>query len=225
MKYRIEIPKPCNENWSEMTSTEKGMFCSKCKKEVVDYTFLSNYELARKINQKEIICGRFLSSQINIDLNYSKPNLFQRTGFLLGFSSLFIVSPVFSQIKKDNVEIVEKNNTANITEQKDYVEITGIVSDDFGPIPGVNVIHKNTNNQVSSDFDGKFLIKILVKDFEQKVFLDFQFIGMKTEEIEVFKNKTELKVEMTNDGAWLGEAVFVSKKPNIFKRFVNLFRK
>jgi hypothetical protein len=225
MKYKIEIPNPCNENWSKMTSTEKGMHCSKCNKEVIDFTHLSNYQLAKKINQKNIVCGRFLSSQINIDLDFSQSNLIQRTSILLGFSSLFLASPVFSQIKNDNIEIVEKSKNENITKQEDYIEITGIVSDNSGPIPGVNVIQKKTQNQVQSNYDGTFLIKIPIKDFEQKVYLDFQFIGMNTEEIEVFKNKTVLKIEMNSDGIFLGEMVVRSNRPNIFKRFINLFRK
>ena len=40
-------------------------------------------------------------------------------------------------------------------------EVTGTIKDNEGnPIPGVNVIEKGTSNGVSTDFDGKYKIKI-----------------------------------------------------------------
>ena len=35
---KIEINKPCHENWDAMTPNEKGAFCSLCKKNVVDFS-------------------------------------------------------------------------------------------------------------------------------------------------------------------------------------------
>lgn len=32
----FQIPEPCSEDWNEMTPTEKGAFCNKCSKEVLD---------------------------------------------------------------------------------------------------------------------------------------------------------------------------------------------
>ncbi len=55
--------------------------------------------------------------------------------------------------------------------------IKGLVSDNTGPLPGVNVIVKETAKGVETDFDGKYSIKVKVGDV-----LVFSFVGMKTVE-------------------------------------------
>jgi hypothetical protein len=72
MKYIIEIPKPCKENWSEMSPTEKGVFCSHCKKEVIDFKNFSNSELAKYLSKNDVTCGRFLATQINREIILSE---------------------------------------------------------------------------------------------------------------------------------------------------------
>jgi len=51
--------------------------------------------------------------------------------------------------------------------------ISGTVSDEAGPLPGVNVIVKGTNNGTQTDFDGKYTLKANTGD----VFV-FSFVGM-----------------------------------------------
>ena len=52
--------------------------------------------------------------------------------------------------------------------------ISGIVTDNTGPLPGVNVIIKGTTKGVQTDFDGKYSIKANTGDV-----LVFSFIGLK----------------------------------------------
>ena len=42
--------------------------------------------------------------------------------------------------------------------------ISGTVSDETGPLPGVNVIVKGTNNGTQTDFDGNYMLKSNVGD-------------------------------------------------------------
>ncbi|HRD37580.1 MAG TPA: hypothetical protein PLC65_03020 [Bacteroidia bacterium] len=35
---KIEINKPCHENWDAMTPNEKGAFCLVCTKDVIDFS-------------------------------------------------------------------------------------------------------------------------------------------------------------------------------------------
>ncbi len=53
--------------------------------------------------------------------------------------------------------------------------ITGIVYETFGPLPGVNVLVKGTTNGVQTDFDGKYSIKASIGDQ-----LVFTYLGFKT---------------------------------------------
>ena len=64
---KITIPKPCHENWNQMTPNEKGAFCQKCCKTVVDFTSKSTEEIITTLTAKkqEKVCGRFNNDQIS----------------------------------------------------------------------------------------------------------------------------------------------------------------
>jgi hypothetical protein len=64
MKYQISIPKPCHQNWNNMTVAEKGRFCTSCQKTVCDFTKSTDREILERTGSGNT-CGRFLSSQIN----------------------------------------------------------------------------------------------------------------------------------------------------------------
>ena len=55
--------------------------------------------------------------------------------------------------------------------------ISGSVSDETGPLPGVNVIIKGTNNGTQTDFDGNYTVKAATGDV-----LVFSFVGLGTVE-------------------------------------------
>ncbi|MEE3999289.1 von Willebrand factor type A domain-containing protein [Tenacibaculum sp. FZY0031] len=63
--------------------------------------------------------------------------------------------------------------------------ITGVVSDESGPLPGVTIVVKGTTNGTETDFDGKYSIPATQGDV-----LVFSFVGMKT----VQKNVGEISV-------------------------------
>jgi len=64
---KITIPKPCHENWNQMTPNEKGAFCQKCCKTVVDFTSKTTEEIITALTTKkqEKVCGRFNNNQIS----------------------------------------------------------------------------------------------------------------------------------------------------------------
>ena len=96
----ISIPKPCHEDWNEMTANEQGRNCNVCCKTVFDFTSMSDEEVKYFfVNKKkeESVCGRFKNEQlqrINITLPYniykiSMPLWKQfLTACLLAFSSM-----------------------------------------------------------------------------------------------------------------------------------------
>ncbi len=80
--------------------------------------------------------------------------------------------------------------------------ISGTVADNSGmPLPGVNIIVKNTTNGTQSDFDGKYTINAKVGDV-----LVFSYVGLKTKEATVGASNT-LNVTMEEDAAVLDEVV------------------
>ncbi|PCH75428.1 MAG: hypothetical protein COB98_08970 [Flavobacteriaceae bacterium] len=70
-------------------------------------------------------------------------------------------------------------------------EITGTVSDETGPLPGVSVIIKGSNTGVETDFNGHYSIKTKEGDV-----LMFSFLGMDKKFITV-KNTNKINVTLT----------------------------
>jgi hypothetical protein len=237
MKYTIQIPKPCNENWNEMTPTQKGMFCSNCQKEVVNYEYYSNFQLAKIIKDNQGICGRFTIQQLDCELDSSKINYFQRLGMALGISSVLLSTPIFSQTQKPNVEINEKKESELTKEDtlKGSIEFSGTIYEktlnaqqklDSIPLPGAMIVQKNAKNGVQTNIDGEFKISIPVKDFENSVILVCSYIGMDNKEINIFPTNRKLKIEMIQGPQVLmGEVIIVKRKNNIFRSIRNLFKR
>ncbi|MBD3582526.1 DUF3520 domain-containing protein [Flavobacterium sp. D33] len=80
------------------------------------------------------------------------------------------------------------------------ITVTGRVSDSSGPLPGANVIVKETNVGVQTDVDGKYSIKV-----NQGETLVFSYIGMQDRHVKVGK-RTTINVTLTQ-GAALSEVV------------------
>ena len=81
--------------------------------------------------------------------------------------------------------------------------VSGNVSDDVGPLPGVNIIEKGTTNGVTTDFDGNYTITV-----SSDATLVFSYIGYKTQEIPV-NGQSSLSVTLEEDSAKLDEVVVV----------------
>ena len=92
----------------------------------------------------------------------------------------------------DNITPVLENETIQQT-------ISGTVSDESGPLPGVNIIVKGTTNGTQTDFDGKYTIKALKEDK-----LIFRYLGYKPEE-KIVGDSSIINVKMIEDGNRLDE--------------------
>ena len=84
-------------------------------------------------------------------------------------------------------------------------EVTGKVTDvSNNPLPGVSVLIKGTTRGVSTDFDGKYTIKVKNGDI-----LEFSFIGMKIKQVKVSGQKI-INVVLEEDNVALQEVVVTS---------------
>ena len=76
-KIQLQIPDPCHENWAEMTSIERGRFCNSCQKKVVDFTNMSDREIAIFFNKPSTgsVCGRFMQDQLDRDIEIPRKRI------------------------------------------------------------------------------------------------------------------------------------------------------
>lgn len=63
--------------------------------------------------------------------------------------------------------------------------VSGVVSDESGPIPGANVIVKGTKKSAVTDFDGKYAISAKKGDV-----IEFSFLGKQTKSVTVQDRKS-----------------------------------
>lgn len=72
--------------------------------------------------------------------------------------------------------------------------VTGTVTTDGQPLPGVTVVVKGTNTGTQTDFDGKYSINVNVGQT-----LEFSYIGMKTQPIAVSASTSSVNITMQED--------------------------
>ncbi|MDF0707394.1 SusC/RagA family TonB-linked outer membrane protein [Flagellimonas okinawensis] len=92
--------------------------------------------------------------------------------------------------------------------------VTGTVSDNMGPMPGVNVLVKGTTNGVVTNFDGEFTID----DVSNSDTLVFSYVGFLTQEVPV-GTQEQIDIVLQEDTQALDEVVVVGygtqKKSNV----------
>jgi len=69
----ISVPKPCGENWNNMTPEAQGRHCQSCAKVVTDYTIMSDARLIQHLTDNKGGCGRFRSDQLSRTLAQPMP--------------------------------------------------------------------------------------------------------------------------------------------------------
>ncbi len=226
-KINISIPQPCHENWETMTPSDRGRFCASCQKNVVDFNKASDREIVTAFQKDSNLCSRFLNSQLNRDLvKPEKKNPVWLATFT-AFISLFGLNEAVSQEK---VPTEQTDNRALgkyiITEPKPTeIEVSGVVSDKTGPLPGATVTLKRTGKSVQTDIDGNYKINAEYNDI-----LIFSFVGVEDKEIVVDANivnqcNNQVPLKTILEGAINGfpekKRTFLGK---IFHRIGNLFR-
>lgn len=111
-KIQLSIPTPCHENWENMTPVEKGRYCSSCQKQVVDFSSMSDREIAAFFKKPSAgaTCGRFLNDQLNRDIVIPR----KRIPWVKYFFQF--VLPAFLISIKAHAQ--DKNNLKNKVEEK-----------------------------------------------------------------------------------------------------------
>lgn len=129
---------------------------------------------------------------------------FLRVMMAMGFTLLLTTAVVVQS---------QASNSGEIAAPQSAHEVSGVVSDAGGPLPGVTIMEKGTANGVSSDIDGKYSLTV-----QPGAVLVFSFVGYKPQEI-VVGNQTTINVVMKEDSQMMEEVVVVGygtqKKVNL----------
>ena len=64
--FKLNVTKPCTEDWADMTSTGAGRHCRLCNKEVIDFSVLNDEQVKDFFinNAGNRVCGRFRKTQL-----------------------------------------------------------------------------------------------------------------------------------------------------------------
>ncbi|MGB0431070.1 MAG: carboxypeptidase-like regulatory domain-containing protein [Bacteroidia bacterium] len=203
--YKLKIEQPCSQKWSSMTENEKGRFCAKCSKNIIDLTQLSDAEILEtyKANAGSL-CGRITKKQNNSLLTSIKTK--EKTGLgkvAAGFILFSLLNPNASSAllnehaaddqsfvdQKLFVEPIEtKQNVGDTTKQIIQGKVVDAETGDL--LIGANIRLKGTENQTITDAKGNFSITVPKDSSHQKLTLVATFITY--EKLEYELSMTEL---------------------------------
>lgn len=209
-QFSLEIKQPCSENFNQFTPTKNGGFCDSCSKEVVDFTGKSPEEIMNYFQQKsgKNTCGQFTRNQLAT--TYTAPtkkyNFFK--GLAFACLSLFTFNTVTAQTTPAQEE-------AKTQKQQETMTVKGVVSDEGGFLPGVNVHLQGTEIGTETDFDGNFVFPQKLKKGDVLI---FSFVGLETQKI-VIGNKKDLSIKMKSGGVMLLGKVAVKEVYKSNKKF------
>ena len=184
-KLQLSIPKPCHENWHNMTPTDQGRFCNACAKEVVDFSAMTDIQVLNYFTNMthEKVCGRALPEQL--DRTISRPaepkkRLFWYWNYIVMFFMFFgkgnstkaqscrAISGGTQVITVAELDKVRQTDVNNALAGKiagpavaDNRVIAGKITDkDGNPVSFASVKIKGTSTGIYADANGVYSLKI-----------------------------------------------------------------
>jgi hypothetical protein len=112
-KLQLSIAEPCHENWESMSPVEKGKFCGSCQKQVVDFSNMSDRDIAEFFKKPSTgsVCGRFMTDQLERDILIPKKRIPWLRLFFQVMLPAFFISKASAQQKIGKVNPVNRDTT------------------------------------------------------------------------------------------------------------------
>ncbi|WP_048331077.1 carboxypeptidase-like regulatory domain-containing protein [Bizionia psychrotolerans] len=195
-KLNVSIKTPCSENYNTFSPTKAGGFCNSCEKEVIDFTNMKSEAIINyfKLKNTQNTCGRFNSSQLTSFNPIPKTN--KRLNLIggLGLALLSFFSFTASQAQEKKTETTNNNSEVKELSQEKDISVKGTVLDENGlPLPGTNIVLKDTAIGTQTNFDGEFEFPEKLKKGDVLV---FSFIGYSSKTIVINNENATPKIEM-----------------------------
>ncbi len=158
----------------------------------------SDFRFVYKINDVN------LNRNITISVNKKPISRILDDVFVNTNTKYAVINKQIFLIKKENTT-PKKTAIKPIENTTQSIEISGSVLDQYGaPLPGANIIEKETLNGTQSDFDGKFTLKVS----NSNAILTVSFIGFSTLDVPL-NGQTELNITLKENTAALEEIVLI----------------
>ena len=128
-KLHLTIAEPCQENWDGMTPVEKGKFCGACQKQVVDFSNMSDRQVAgffkkpiQGFSKGGSVCGRFMSDQLDRPIEIPRKRIpWVKYFFQITLPAFLFSMKVSAQKTKGIVKIVTKDISIKPVENNDLM--------------------------------------------------------------------------------------------------------
>lgn len=155
-----------------MTQAEKGKFCGSCQKTVVDFTNMSDRQLAEFFKKPSgSVCGRFQQDQLERDITIPKKRIPWVKYFFQFALPAFLVSMKASAQKKLPIKgdtVVCTTMTMGMVAIPHQVttdkEISGVVNNEQGePVSFATIKIKGENKTTTTDAAGRFKLKTVAE--------------------------------------------------------------
>jgi hypothetical protein len=150
----IQVPKPCHENWHNMTPKEQGRYCDSCEKIVIDFTKMSDNELLNYFTKAagQPVCGHFANDQLNRKIGPATTN--NRFSPAYVWNLLLATALFFESCSDGNIQVraLEAPTVQKAKEEPDTRK-AAIVADTTGALP----IEVN-GEKCNSEFDMRFKV-------------------------------------------------------------------
>jgi hypothetical protein len=107
-KIQLSIPVPCHENWEAMTPVEKGKFCGSCQKQVIDFSTLSDRQVAEFFKKPSTgsVCGRFMTDQLDRDMEIPRKRIpWLKYFFTIALPAFFMSARASTEQKQGKIRL------------------------------------------------------------------------------------------------------------------------
>lgn len=243
IEYKLNIEKPCSQDWEAMKLDNNNRLCQHCQKTVIDFSNLSDIDISKILDgNSNNICGRLNQNQLNRPII---PKSFQSSSSILqkAISGILFISALNSQ--QTHAQNVNTVINPNIQREKYPLEITFINrskldslthiiqgkiidGDTREPLQSVNISILNSNISAITDIQGNFDMVVHDSLLSDSLTFNLKCLGYFTKSISINLNdqcisNNPLIIGMEESKMGLIEVVFVKKKKwwQIWKKSIN----
>ncbi|MCC6462777.1 MAG: carboxypeptidase-like regulatory domain-containing protein [Saprospiraceae bacterium] len=242
MTVRLQIPKPCNQSWSDMQALDATRrHCDSCQRIITDFSHYTDAQLlAYLAAHDQRICGRFRPDQLDRPLHpaTAPPRNGVFGALAAGFAAFLATQqpPLPPGQHNETIEQVATSSipaTSNSPRQDSLRMISGRITDrETGePLPGATVNLRGTTLGACTNIEGVFNLTVPLNTLHQQTpVLNISYTGYHSTEIPLPERvrhedlaliSTSLQLEQDTTIMLLGEITM--PRPSLLQRLRHTF--